>query len=175
MNENEFWEQIERMKNSQDRDFDFDSLIPEDKFYNFSIILTDKFKLLNQWTVCEACYLLFGGISDDTFIDCRYWIIFLGRAYYERVVSNPDVLVELVDTNIHEQYDLACRIKGKLGRRKQSFSDSQSDTLHTISGSSSTVLPLGPKLATRQDYFKYLPRLSAAVVAAGKKFPELTQ
>lgn len=151
-------------------------MIPEEDFYDFEVIITDKFKLLDQWVIREACYLLFGGLSDDTFIDCRYWIIFLGKDYFEKVFANPDVLVEMIDTNVHVQYNRACSIKGQLSRHGQKLlTYAQQHTLHVISGSSSALLPFGPTLNSRADYFSLLPRLSESVVAAGKKFPELIE
>jgi hypothetical protein len=42
-----------------------------------------------------AAYLINGGCSDDGFEYFRGWLIMQGREVYERVVANPDALVDL--------------------------------------------------------------------------------
>jgi len=176
VSENEFWAHIEKIIGFQDQQIDFGLLISEEDFYDFEVIIGDKFKLLDQWVIREACYLLFGGLSDDMFIDCRFWIIFLGKDYFEKVFANPDVLVEMIETNVNAQFNRACSIRGQLFRHdRKVLTVAQQNTLHVISGSSSALLPFGPRLNSRADYFSLLPRLAASVVAAGKKFPELLE
>lgn len=47
------------------------------------------------WPVWDAACLLLGWVSDDFFGDVRAWIISHGRATVDRVVAEPDSLVDL--------------------------------------------------------------------------------
>lgn len=47
------------------------------------------------WPVWDAAYLLLGWIGDDSFSDVQAWLISHGQATFERVVAEPDNLVEL--------------------------------------------------------------------------------
>lgn len=47
------------------------------------------------WPVWDAACLLLGWVSDDFFGDVRAWIIGHGRRVVDRIVDDPDSLVEL--------------------------------------------------------------------------------
>jgi hypothetical protein len=47
------------------------------------------------WPLWDAACLLLGWVSDDFFDDVRAWIISHGRAAVDRVVAEPDSLVDL--------------------------------------------------------------------------------
>lgn len=49
----------------------------------------------NRWDLWAAGYVAFGGMSDDSFLDFRSWLISQGREAFERVLADPDSLVEL--------------------------------------------------------------------------------
>jgi hypothetical protein len=49
------------------------------------------------WPVWDAACLLLGFVSDDFFDDVRAWIISHGRTTVDRVVADPETLVELAD------------------------------------------------------------------------------
>ncbi|WP_203913421.1 DUF4240 domain-containing protein [Rhizocola hellebori] len=51
----------------------------------------------NCWPLVEAVTVAFGYCSDDTFSDVQDWLICQGEQVYQRVVANPDLLVEFVD------------------------------------------------------------------------------
>ena len=49
------------------------------------------------WPVWDASCLLLGGVGDDFFGDIRAWIVSHGREIANRIVVDPDSLVELAD------------------------------------------------------------------------------
>lgn len=52
------------------------------------------------WNVWAAAYVIHGGCSDDSFMDFRSCLIFLGRQAYESACANPDSLAALDDTTL---------------------------------------------------------------------------
>src|SRR5207247_1890272 len=50
-----------------------------------------------RWDLWAAAYWLGGGCSDDGFIDFRSCLISLGKTDYERILADPDNLVDVVD------------------------------------------------------------------------------
>ena len=48
-----------------------------------------------NWDLWGAGYLLNGGMSDDTFIDFRGWLISQGQKVYAEALRNPDSLAEV--------------------------------------------------------------------------------
>lgn len=62
------------------------------------------------WDLWAAGYLVCGGMSDDGFHDFRQWLIALGRDTYERVLADPDTLVDVstdeeqIDSGLGEVY-----------------------------------------------------------------------
>lgn len=47
---------------------------------------------VHRWDVWAAAYLIGGGCSDDSFADFRSGLVALGRAWFDRVVADPDEL-----------------------------------------------------------------------------------
>ncbi|MEU8134134.1 DUF4240 domain-containing protein [Streptodolium elevatio] len=45
-----------------------------------------------RWDMWAAAYLIFGGCSDDGFVDFRAGLIAAGRTWYERAAADPDCL-----------------------------------------------------------------------------------
>ncbi|MET7784141.1 DUF4240 domain-containing protein [Streptomyces sp. NPDC005388] len=54
--------------------------------------LDEQHDALYRWDVWAAAYLIWGGCSDDSFMDFRAGVIALGREWYERVAAAPDSL-----------------------------------------------------------------------------------
>jgi hypothetical protein len=54
--------------------------------------------------VWGAGYTLDGGMSDDSFMDFRSWLISQGRAVYEAVLINPDALADAPDLVVGEYH-----------------------------------------------------------------------
>jgi hypothetical protein len=50
-----------------------------------------------SWRLWGVAYLANGGCSDDGFDYFRGWLLTRGREAFERVVANPDQLVDLVE------------------------------------------------------------------------------
>jgi hypothetical protein len=49
----------------------------------------------NHWDLWAVAYIIAGGCSDDWFDYFRYWLVSLGRAAYERALSDPSAVDEL--------------------------------------------------------------------------------
>ncbi|KAB2861374.1 MAG: DUF4240 domain-containing protein [Anaerolineae bacterium] len=50
-------------------------------------------------TLWAAAYIIAGGCSDDSFSDFRAWLIMQGQTTFWRVVADPEVLAELVESD----------------------------------------------------------------------------
>lgn len=65
-----------------------------------------------------AAYEINGGCSDDLFDYFRGWLILQGRTTFERVVSDPDSLADLLDvqTAAAEGVDIECEAAWSIAR-----------------------------------------------------------
>ncbi|RBY95511.1 polymerase [Blastococcus sp. TF02-8] len=69
--------------------------LPDEEIRDFYRELTVARARANHWDLWAAAYLALGGASDDSFLDFRNWLISHGRATYERVLADPDTVVDL--------------------------------------------------------------------------------
>jgi hypothetical protein len=60
--------------------------------------LADRAERADVWGVG---YTLDGGMSDDSFLYFRYWLISRGRAVYESVLADPDSLAAVPGLVVH--------------------------------------------------------------------------
>jgi hypothetical protein len=68
--------------------------LPPQRILDFQQQLDQARGALDRWDVWAAAYLIGGGCSDDSFSDFRSTIVALGRAWHQRVQSNPDYLAD---------------------------------------------------------------------------------
>ncbi len=52
------------------------------------------------WPLWAAAYVILEGCSDDSFMDFRSCVVFLGRATYEAALKNPDSLAAQDDATL---------------------------------------------------------------------------
>ncbi|MCB9764201.1 MAG: DUF4240 domain-containing protein [Alphaproteobacteria bacterium] len=71
--------------------------LPDVELLDFQRVLQGLLARAYRWDVWGAAYLLNGGCSDDGFDYFRAWLIANGREAFERVLSDPDALVELAE------------------------------------------------------------------------------
>lgn len=60
------------------------------------------------WPVRDAATLMLGPIDDDTFLAVQDWIVSHGRAVMQRVMDDPDSLVELAGDRHNARIDWFC-------------------------------------------------------------------
>jgi hypothetical protein len=69
--------------------------LSDDDVRSFRAQLATASARANDWGVWAAGYLAAGGMSDDSFLDFRVWLVHQGREAFERVLADPDALAEL--------------------------------------------------------------------------------
>ena len=117
MDEDQFWNIIDNSRNvaalvNRDSGTDFiqvheqslDDLLRQlspTQIVEFEVQFTKLFFKAYRWDLWAAAYWLFGGCSDDGFMDFRSCLISLGKDLYYQVLDDPDVLADIVDaTNV---------------------------------------------------------------------------
>lgn len=98
MNVEILWEVIEEARSKNDSKAALTARLMElDKAE--IIAFQDAFSWLHfcagKWDIWGAAYLIYGGCSDDSFIDFRSGLIMLGQIAYEAVLKNADSFAEL--------------------------------------------------------------------------------
>jgi hypothetical protein len=68
---------------------------PDQELLLFQARLHEQTVRANDWRIWAAGYVAAGGMSDDAFEYFRLWLILQGRTAFERVLADPDSLVEL--------------------------------------------------------------------------------
>ena len=59
---------------------------------------------LNRFDIWGAIYFLNGGCSDDNFVDFRSWLIGRGRDTFEKVLDDPEAIVDIVQSG-HDYWE----------------------------------------------------------------------
>jgi hypothetical protein len=105
MTEDEFWVLIERSRRDSGgvlgrqvqllREHFLAS--PREELLGFRDRWDEADGRLFTWPLWDASCLLLGWVSDDFFDDVRAWIIGHGRDVVDRIVADPDNLVELAN------------------------------------------------------------------------------
>lgn len=96
MDESEFWNLVETARSA--RGPVNDALVelladrPLEDLVSFQRRFDAVTNQVHRWDVWAAAYLIGGGCSDDSFDDFRAGLVALGRAWFDRVVADPDDL-----------------------------------------------------------------------------------
>ncbi|QRN95454.1 DUF4240 domain-containing protein [Archangium violaceum] len=72
--------------------------LPPEEIIDFRNHLLERMATAFHWDLWGAAYIIAGGCSDDGFADFRSWLISMGRRVFESAVSNPESLLDVVDT-----------------------------------------------------------------------------
>lgn len=70
--------------------------LPAAEIEAFDLAYRRQLNRAYTWELWGAAYVAHGGLSDDGFEYFRSWLISKGRAVYERVLADPDVLADLL-------------------------------------------------------------------------------
>jgi hypothetical protein len=69
--------------------------LPDEELQSFDRHFRQARAAAYRWDLWAAGYLALGGMSDDSFLDFRNWLITHGRPTYERVLADPDGVTDL--------------------------------------------------------------------------------
>ncbi len=103
MNENKFWELIERANEVSKGDADqklealkqeIEQLTP-DEIVEYAKLFQEKEIKAYRWDLWAAAYVIYGGCGDDSFMDFRASLICMGKQIYENAVLRPDSLADV--------------------------------------------------------------------------------
>jgi hypothetical protein len=105
MNETQFWALIEtsRIEGRACTEEQIDWLRTQlegfepDQILAFATAYLGFFAKAYSWHLWDAAYLLFGGCSDDSFMDFRAGLIAQGQQLYTAILEQPDDLVSLFE------------------------------------------------------------------------------
>lgn len=116
MNQNRFWEIIERSRvnvslTCREGCFaqqlkDIRSILEslsDEEIVSFRDHFIEAIDNAYQWDLWGAAYIIGGGCSDDGFTDFRAWLISMGREVYYSALADPDSLAD-----IHKRLDFDC-------------------------------------------------------------------
>ena len=95
MTEDAFWQLVETAGPTPDRVRAALEGLPDDEVVAFRALLRAQVARANDWGVWAAGYLAHGGMSDDSFLDFRFWLVHQGRAAVDAVLTEPDALAGL--------------------------------------------------------------------------------
>lgn len=73
---------------------------PADNIVAFEEAFQRQMQRAYTWDLWGAGYVAHGGMSDDGFEYFRRWLISKGQVVYERVLSHPDDLADLLVGNV---------------------------------------------------------------------------
>lgn len=116
MNEDIFWEIIEKYTDTEEMDDYPETLIHQLKklepkqIIEFNLFFYHFNENADTSELYAACILLNGGATgDDGFRDFRSWLISRGRTVYEKALADPDSLVsievQLIDGRPYAQWE----------------------------------------------------------------------
>jgi len=89
----------------------------DDEILHFGHMFYEKICDLNKWRLWAAGYVIAGGMSDDSFLYFRSWIVGKGKKAFEVTMTDPDELGPLVDNNEVDNELLEYVVVNILGQR----------------------------------------------------------
>jgi hypothetical protein len=96
MDETRFWQIVETTAPGADSTLGVQlGELSDEDLRGFASELLRVQRRAYRWDLWAAAYLALGGCSDDAFEDFRTWLIRHGHVVFERVLEDPDSLVEL--------------------------------------------------------------------------------
>ncbi|HEV2088418.1 MAG TPA: DUF4240 domain-containing protein [Cryptosporangiaceae bacterium] len=131
----------------------------------FQIVLNQLRRESYRWDLWDAAYVINGGCSDDSFEDFRDWLLAQGRTVWEKALSDPDSLADVVHAGLGPLYCEAMwhvaadAFERVTGRR------------HGLAEALPVTRPQGEPLGERLDEEEVgtrLPRLSAIEFSADR-------
>ncbi|TDL80556.1 DUF4240 domain-containing protein [Peribacillus frigoritolerans] len=109
MTEHAFWNLLQTAKRKEaDSEEQIEVLtyallkMPNKDLVRFDYILQKFMNESYSSNLWAAAYIIMGGCSDDCFDYFRAWLIFQGKETYEAAISNPEVLIPLLEKREEE-------------------------------------------------------------------------
>ncbi|MEO8397518.1 MAG: DUF4240 domain-containing protein [Chloroflexota bacterium] len=107
MDTEKFWSMIDEARQKglgdarKQRELLIDALcdLSPEHIQQFDRLLSTMMSRAYRADLWEAAWLVACGCGDDSFHDFRYWLIGQGQTIYEKVLEEPENLVDLVDGN----------------------------------------------------------------------------
>lgn len=103
MNENKFWEIIERANSVENTDEEKAQFIIEllseeleEDIIEFSNIYRRKMAKACSFDILAANFIIRGYVSDDVFEDFRAWLVAQGKDRFEKVIKNPEDITDFL-------------------------------------------------------------------------------
>ncbi|MEM6821924.1 MAG: DUF4240 domain-containing protein [Verrucomicrobiota bacterium] len=105
MTKDEFWKILEDLPKGEGAENTLAdclrTLEPKD-IIRFQTHFDEEHARAYRWLLWGAAYIIYGGCSDDGFIDFRYGLISRGRHIFETALSDPDSLVDIAISDNEE-------------------------------------------------------------------------
>ncbi len=103
MDESTFWQLIDesRAKSGGDKQTQLELLrrqleaLPPEEVISFKQRLNEAMGRAYTWDLIGAAHFIGCGGSDDGFMDFRAWLVSLGHTMFDRIVQDPEILVEI--------------------------------------------------------------------------------
>jgi hypothetical protein len=109
MTEHQFWKLIaesrENLPSCEEQSQRLQELLctlPPEEIISFDEIFFKKRHDAYRWYLWGVAYIINGGCSDDGFEYFRSWLIGQGKEAYERVLQDPENIVDLFDEDDEE-------------------------------------------------------------------------
>lgn len=97
----EFWSLIETARRSRREGKELRDEIerllwelPDEDLVDYAKVYSELIDEADQWRLWDAICLINGGCSDDGFSDFRDFLISKGRSHFERVLNDPETLLD---------------------------------------------------------------------------------
>ena len=102
MNENEFWELIDKTRKQSKGDTDLQARLLIDtlsqktfeEIFEYEWIFYKLYTESYKSDVWAMAYMINGGCSDDSFDYFRAWLIAQGKKYFELFMKEPEIVVD---------------------------------------------------------------------------------
>jgi hypothetical protein len=118
MTEDEFWEIIaksqpvhpgtryEKDQEQIKRLHELLSNLSLEELGDYYYLFSEYFEALYRWDIWNGAWIIDGLLSDDGFMDFRYWLISRGKDAYYRVLNEPDILGEFASEDMKDSVGL---------------------------------------------------------------------
>eukprot|EP01030_Chromulinospumella_sphaerica_P017421 gene17421-17249_t len=72
----------------------------------FATGFVETLERANRWDLWGAGYVIHGGMSDDSFVYFRAWLIGQGRGVFDQALADPDSLADLIPEGRQDALEL---------------------------------------------------------------------
>ena len=169
MDENTFWALIEKTHQQSGRwnlELQCELLVEEllqytaEEIISFDMISREMRRKSYSAYLWHAAALIGEGCSDDGFEDFRDWLIGQGCVVFEKILNDPDSLVELIEPE--RRYELCSDFKGSvLYAPLEAYERKMGHQMPPSPFSPELIGEFRKDLDTKEDWHRLFPRLAA--------------